>query len=85
MNIYYVGLDVHETSICITVLNANGKLVMESVVETSAPTVLDFIKGLCGQVEVTFAEGTHAAWLYDVLRHVTRSCWRGGCARSWRG
>lgn len=68
MNAYYVGLDVHKASICIVVLNADGKLVMESVVETSALTILDFIKGLRGQVEVTFEEGTHAAWLYDVLK-----------------
>jgi transposase len=49
-------------------LNAEGKLVMESVVETSAATILDFLKGLRGQVEVTFEEGTHAAWLYDVFK-----------------
>ena len=50
------------------VLNADGKSVMESVVETSAATILDLVKGLRGQVEVTFEEGTHAAWLYDVLK-----------------
>jgi transposase len=68
MSCYYVGLDVHKASICIAVLNADGKLVMESVIETSASTILDFLKGLRGQVEVTFEEGTHAAWLYDVLK-----------------
>src|SRR5215213_2447073 len=65
---YYVGLDVHKASICIAVLNAEGKLVMESVVETSAATILEFLKGLRGQVEVTLEEGTHAAWLYDTLQ-----------------
>ena len=68
MNIYYVGLDVHKASICIAVLNADSKLVMESVIETSAATLLDFLKGLRGQIEVTFEEGTHAAWLYDVFK-----------------
>src|SRR5918998_5280342 len=68
MSTYYVGLDVHKASICIAVLNAAGKLVMESVVETSAATVLDFLKGLRGRIEVPFEEGTHAAWLYDVLK-----------------
>lgn len=72
MSTYYVGLDVHKASICIAVLNAAGKLVMESVVETSAATVLDFLKGLRGQVQVTFEEGTHAAWLYDTL-HQTKA------------
>ncbi|HEV7375542.1 MAG TPA: IS110 family transposase [Pyrinomonadaceae bacterium] len=68
MSCYYVGLDVHKASICIAVLNADGKLVMESVIETSAATILDFLKGLRGQVHVTFEEGTHATWLYDVLK-----------------
>jgi transposase len=68
MNVYYVGLDVHKASICIAVLNAGGKLVVESVIETSAATIFDFLKGLRGQLEVTFEEGTHAAWLYDVLK-----------------
>ena len=68
MSNYYVGLDAHKASICVAVLNADGKSVMESVVETSAATILDFLKGLRGQVEVTFEEGTHAAWLYDVLK-----------------
>ncbi len=71
MSCYYVGLDVHKASICIAVLNADGKPVMESVVETSAATILDFLKGLRGQLEVTFEEGTHAAWLYDVLKRTT--------------
>jgi transposase len=68
MSRYYVGLDVHKATICIAVLNATGKLVMESVVETSATTILDFLRSLRGQIEVTFEEGTHAAWLYDVLQ-----------------
>jgi transposase len=72
MSDYYVRLDVHKASICVAVLNAAGKLVMESVVETSAATILDFLKGLRGRVEVTFEEGTHAAWLYDVL-HKTKA------------
>src|SRR5215207_6963922 len=68
MSMYYVGLDVHKASICIAVLNTAGKLVMKSVVETGAATILDFLKGLRGQAEVVFEEGTHAAWLYDTLQ-----------------
>jgi hypothetical protein len=73
MSCYYVGLDVHKASICIAILNPEGKLVMESVIETSASTILDSLKGLRGQVEVTFEEGTHAAWLYDVLHNKTKA------------
>ena len=68
----YIGMDVHKESISIAVMNSTGKLVMESVIETKASTILQFIDGLRGDVHVTFEEGTWAAWLYDLLKpHVT--------------
>jgi hypothetical protein len=46
---------------------------MECVIETKASMVLDFIAGLRGDLQVTFEEGTSAAWLYDLLKpHVTK-------------
>jgi transposase len=55
------------------VLDSNGKLVMECVLETKAATILQFIHGLCGSLHVTFEEGTCAAWLHDLLKpHVTK-------------
>ena len=55
------------------VRNSVGKLVMESVIETKANTILQFIHGLRGDLHVTFEEGTWAAWLYDLLKpHVTK-------------
>jgi transposase len=69
----YIGLDVHKETISIAVLNLSGKLVMESILETKASTVLEFIRGLRGSLHVTFEEGTWAAWLYDLLKpHVTK-------------
>src|SRR5215472_16265207 len=69
----YIGLDVHKESISIAVRNAAGKMVMESVIETKANTILDFIDGLRGDVHVTFEEGTWSAWLYDLLKpHVSQ-------------
>ena len=53
-----------QASICIAVLNAHGKLVMESVVATSAATSIAFLNGLCGQIEVSFEEDPHAPWRY---------------------
>ena len=68
----YIGLDVHKESISIAVMNSIGKFVMESVIETKASTILQFIDGLRGDLRVTFEEGTWAAWLYDLLKpHVT--------------
>ncbi len=71
----YIGMDVHKESISIAVTNAAGKLVMECVIETKASTILQFIHGLRGDLQVTFEEGTWAAWLYDLLeaaRHPSR-------------
>jgi len=66
--IKYVGMDVHKQSISIAVRNAAGKIVMECVIETKANTILQFFDGLRGDVQVTFEEGTWAAWLYDLLK-----------------
>jgi hypothetical protein len=64
----YIGLDVHKEAVAIAVLNGAGKLMMESIVETKASTLLDFLHGLRGELHVTLEEGTWAAWLYDVLK-----------------
>src|ERR1700693_6395994 len=69
----YMGMDVHKESISIAVRNDAGKIVMECVIETKASVILQFIDGLRGDLQVTFEEGTWAAWLYDLLKpHVTR-------------
>ena len=69
----YVGMDVHKDTISIAVMNSAGKVVMESVLETKAVTILQFIQGLRGNLLVTLEEGTWAAWLYDLLKpHVTK-------------
>jgi hypothetical protein len=68
----YIGLDVHQATISATVLDSTGKLVMEAILETKAATILQFIHGLRGDLQVTFEEGTCAAWLHDLLKpHVT--------------
>src|SRR5258705_10540491 len=64
----YIGLDVHQATISVAVLDSTGKLVMESILETKAATILEFFAGLRGTLSVTFEEGTWAAWLYDLLK-----------------
>jgi len=65
-DIKYIGMDVEAT--VIAVRNGSGKLVMESIVETQASSILQFIHGLRGELHVTWEEGTWAAWLYDLLQ-----------------
>jgi len=67
-DIKYIGMDVHKEAVVIAVLNNSGKLVMESIVETKASSLLQFIHGLQGELHVTWEEGTWAAWLYDLLK-----------------
>jgi len=64
----YIGLDVHKETISIAVLNSSGKLVMETIIETKASMLVQFVQGLRGNLHVTFEEGTWAAWLYDLLK-----------------
>ena len=64
-DVKYIGMDVHKEAIVIAVRNASGKVVMESIVETKASSILQFIHGLRGELHVTWEEGTWAAWLYD--------------------
>jgi hypothetical protein len=64
----YIGLDVHQATISVAVLDDSGKLLMESILEASAATILQFFAGLRGQLLVTFEESTCAGWLYDLLK-----------------
>jgi hypothetical protein len=69
----YIGLDVHQATIVVAVMDSTGKLVMESIVETEAATILQFFAGLRGTLSVTFEEGTWSIWRYDLLHpHVDK-------------
>lgn len=69
----YIGLDVHQATISAVVLDSVGKLLMESILETKAATILQFVHGLRGSLHITFEEGTCAHWLHDLLRpHVSQ-------------
>ena len=69
----YIGMDVHQATISVAVMDSSGKLIMECILETKAATILEFIHGLRGTLSVTFEEGTSAAWLHDLLKpHVSR-------------
>ena len=68
----YIGMDVHQATISVAVIDGTGKLSMECILETRAVTILEFIQGLHGSLSLTFEEGTSAAWLHDLLKpHVS--------------
>jgi len=67
-DIKYVAFDVHQATISAAVLNLDGKLLTQAVMQTDAIAIRDFLRGLSGQVHLTFEEGTQAQWLFDLTR-----------------
>src|SRR6478609_2797661 len=69
----YIGMDVHQATVSVAVMDGSGKLIMECLLETKAATIVEFIQGLHGTLSLTFEEGTAAAWLHDLVKpHVSR-------------
>lgn len=64
----YMGMDVHQATTVISVIDTEGKLVLETTVATEAAAIIRLIEGISGPLHVTFEEGTPAAWLYEVVR-----------------
>jgi hypothetical protein len=67
-DVKYIGMDVRKEAVVIAVLNGSGKLVMETILETKASSIVQFIHGLRGELHVTWEERTWAACLYDLLQ-----------------
>jgi transposase len=66
IDIKYVAFDVHISTISVAVLNLKGELMTQAVIKTDANAVRDFLRGLSGQLHLTFEEGAHAQWLYEL-------------------
>jgi transposase len=68
----YIGMDVHKETISIAAMNSAGKLLMESIIETKAGTILQFFAGLHGDLHVTGEEGTgRRGYMIYFKAHVT--------------
>ena len=66
-------MDVHQATVSVAVMDSRGRVVMDSVIETKATTILEFIQGVRGTLWVTFEECASAAWLHDLLKpHVAK-------------
>lgn len=64
----YVAFDVHIATISIAVLNREGKLVYQAVIQTDPNAIRDFLRGISGPVHLTFEEGSLSQWLFDLAR-----------------
>jgi transposase len=65
----YMGMDVHQAMTVVVVLDADGKVILETMVATEAAPIIRLVQSLSGPLHVTFEETTQAAWLHDVIRH----------------
>ena len=63
-----LGFDVHQAMTVVAVLDADGKVVLETMVPTEAAAIIRLVQSLSGPLRVTFVETTQAAWLHEVIR-----------------
>ena len=64
----YMGMDVHQATTVVTVVDAEGREIVETIVKTEAAAIIRLIRSLSGPLHVTFEETTQADWLYEVVR-----------------
>jgi transposase len=64
----YMGMDVHQATTVVAVLDAEGRVILETIVATEAAGIIRLVQSLSGPLHVTFEETTQAAWLYEVVR-----------------
>lgn len=67
-SIRYAGMDVHKEITVIVVLDKDGKQLSRFVVKTNSNAIISAIRAIDGTVHLTFEEGIHSAWLYDLIK-----------------
>jgi hypothetical protein len=72
----YIGLDVHQATISVSILDSSGKLVMPAILETKAETILQFMRGLRGSLHVTLDD---VCLCYDPTTHLFGSRFLSRC------
>jgi hypothetical protein len=64
----YMGMDVHQATTVVSVIDAEGKIVWETIVPTETGAIRRLIESISGPIHVTLEETTQAEWLYDLLQ-----------------
>jgi hypothetical protein len=63
-----MGMDVHQATTVVAVIDAEGKIVWETIVLTATGAIRRLIESISGPIQVTLEETTQAEWLYDLLQ-----------------
>jgi transposase len=61
-------MDVHAATTVVCVVDAEGRVILETIVKTEQAALIRLMQGLSGPLHITFEETTQAAWLYELLR-----------------
>lgn len=64
----YAGLDVHDATVVVRVLDARGATLHTAIVPTRREDIIGAIRAVRGPVAVAFEEGPLAGWLRGILR-----------------
>ena len=64
----YMGMDVHQATTVVAVIDVEGKTVLETIVPTAGGPIRRLIESITGPVHVTLEETTQAEWLHDLLQ-----------------
>jgi transposase len=63
----YMGMDVHQAMTVVAVMDAEGKVILETMVASEAAAIIRLVQSIQGPLYVAFEESTQAQWLYDVV------------------
>jgi len=57
----YMGMDVHQAMTVVVVLDADGKVILETMVPTEAAAIIRLVQSLSAPLRVTFEETTQSS------------------------
>ena len=66
--IKYLALDLHIATITFVLMSAAGRVLQQGCIPTSALEIRKLIKGIRGQLHVTYEEGTLSQWAYELIQ-----------------
>lgn len=63
----YAGLDFHQQTSVLHVIDDDGEPVMRTMARSQPDDLVTLVESISGKVSLTFEESSHAAWLWQLL------------------
>lgn len=64
----YIGLDAHSSTCSFCVMDYTGRTIDSAEIVTNGRLLIEYLRGIHGQKELTFEECELSSWLYEILR-----------------